>query len=163
MKRLIVSAAFAVALAACGQAANTPPDPAPSATPSAPNAASLKAASVTPEPGDDALWAAASVSKVALLERGDAKLYSTVGGDPAINGEYVFLAVIGEPQEGWKVFKVGDFNSWDVVSQTPERVVLKVSHSAVEETTGEIVTAEQTIAVDVPAYGAASINVTPVE
>lgn len=163
MKRLIVSAAFAVALAACGQAANTAPEPAPAATPSGPNAASLKAAALVPEPYDDALGAAASVARVVVLERGDAKLYSTVGGDPAINGEYVFLAVIGAPQEGWKVFKVGDFNSWDLVSQTPERVVLKVSHSAVEETTGEIVTAEQTIAVDVPAFAANEITLTPLQ
>jgi len=106
--------------------------------------------------------AAASVNKVIFLDRSDAKLFSTVGGDPAMNGEYVFLALMGEPAQGWKVFRIGDFNSWELVEQSSDRAVLFVSRSAIDQPTGEIVTYEQRIAVDVPKYEATQVNVSPV-
>jgi hypothetical protein len=151
-----------VALLGCGpQAAPVKPEAPAAAAPAGPNAATLAAQVIVAEDAMD--QAAASVNKVAQLERGDAKFFSTVGGDPAINGEYVFLALIDNPHDGWKVFKVGDFNSWSLVEQDGDRAVLQVSHSAIDQASGDVVTAEQRIAVTVPKFDATQINVTPVE
>lgn len=158
MHRIILACVAAISLAACQ--AKAPAPAGPPAVAAAPNAATLTAATITPT---DLEQPAAAVNKVVALERGDAKLFSTVGGDPAINGEYVFLALIGDPHEGWKIFQIGDFNSWELVEQSPDRAVLKVSHSAVEQATGEIVTYEQKIAVTVPAFEATQVDLKPVE
>lgn len=157
--KAIVLAAAALALAACGPGPARQ-DGATGGAAAAPNAATLMASIATAEA--DFRQSADSVNKVIPLMRGDAKLFSTVGGDPAINGEYVFLAVIGDPHEGWKVFQIGDFNTWNVVDQSADRVVLAVSHSAVEEGSGDIVTYEQKIAVNVPTFEAQSVQITPV-
>lgn len=166
MMRIALCAA-ALALTACGPDAAPAPEAveAPAATPAAapapPNAATMKGVEIAQvEAAMD--QGAASVNKVIPLERGDAKIFSTVGGDPAINGEYVYLALMGDPAQGSKVFRIGDFNSWDMVEQTKERAVLYVSRSAMDEPTGQIVTYEQKIAVQVPAYTATQVNVTPV-
>lgn len=156
-----------VGLGACAPEKTDAPKPsdesAAVATPAAPNAATLTAAELPRDAGAEN-GDAASVAKVIHLDREGAKLYSTIGGDPAINGEYVFLAVDGGPAEGWRIYKVGDFNTWELVEQSPERVVLKVSHSAVAES-GDIVTYEQKIAVAIPAPDAAveSVALTPVD
>ena len=155
--RWLVSGALA-ALAACMQPAPVGA-PAPKAALSSP-AARVAASTVKADTEADS---GASVSQVVGLARGDAKIYSTAGGDPAINGLYTYVAVIESPADGWKTFKIGDFNSWEVVEQSNDRVVLKISHSAVEDATGDIVTAEQKIAVTVPAYSATEVSVTPVE
>lgn len=162
MKQVVVLATLA--LLACGPKAAEAPKPtapAAAAAPAVSNAATLAAQIVAAENVMD--QAAASVNKVVPLERGDAKFFSTVGGDPAINGEYVFLALIGDPHEGWKVFKVGDFNSWSLVEQDAEQAVLEVSHSAIDDASGEVVTTEQKLAVAVPKFEATQISVTPVE
>jgi hypothetical protein len=161
MLRLVVG--LALVLAACGPKAEerAPEAPIIAKMPQSPNAATLKAFTVSA--AETSNQAAESVAKVIMLDRGDAKLFSTVGGDPAINGEYVFLALVGDPAEGTKVFQIGDFNTWSLVSQTPDSAVLLVNRSAIDEVTGEIVTFEQKLTVAVPAFEATSVAVSPTE
>lgn len=157
MKKIILTVAFA--LAACGQPAATKTETTAAAsvavaTPSGP------AEKITPrsetEAGDDAY-----VAQVAMVEDTAAKFFSTVGGDPAINGEYVFLAVFPDtPAEAPKVYKVGDFNSWSLESHTATQAVIKVSRSWIDAN-GDIKTADERYIVSVPAWSADEITVTP--
>ena len=107
----------------------------------------------------------AYVTDVTFIEASEtgAKIYSTAGGDPAINGLYTFLAVAGEsPDGGWTVFLIGDFNSWEIAEQTKDHVVLKVSRSWVEQETGEIKTVEEKLKVPLVAPGARELTVTQI-
>lgn len=106
---------------------------------------------------------AVSVSTVVWLEKAEetTKLFSTVGGDPAINGEYLFLAVFPEDMSAdVATFQIGDFNSWSVVEETKDHVKLKVSRSWVEDSSGDIKTAEETWTVPLPKSSAKDITVT---
>jgi len=153
-------------LMACNQPAPTKA-PEEAAVATAPNAATL-AAYAAPLQGPDQTDNAANVAKVIPLDRDDAKLYSLTGGDPAINGDYAMLGVFISP-DGWFTYKIGDFNFWEIVEQSPARVVVKVSHSAVVQETGEIVTYGQKLAVALPPVTEDSttlpkeVQVTPVE
>lgn len=89
---------------------------------------------------------AESVARVEGLDKAEtpAHLFSTVGGDPAINGEYVFMVVHPEdPSQDYATFQIGDFNSWDILEQTKDHVTLKISRSWVDDPTGEIKTADE--------------------
>lgn len=105
---------------------------------------------------------AAYVTDVRMVEGADgAKIFSTAGGDPAINGLYTYLAVFTAP-EGWtRVFQIGDFNSWEVVEESAERVTLRVSRSWIEEGSGDIKTAEEYLFVTLPDEQARTVEVTP--
>ncbi len=104
---------------------------------------------------------AAWVTDVRMIKDTDAKIFSTAGGDPAINGLYTYLAMFTAP-EGWtRVFLIGDFNSWEVVEETPERVVLKVSRSWIEEGSGDIKTAEEHLILGLPTEEGGALEVTP--
>ncbi|BCW89126.1 hypothetical protein sos41_22820 [Alphaproteobacteria bacterium SO-S41] len=90
--------------------------------------------------------AAENVARVESLDKTEESthLFSVTGGDPAINGEYVFLDVSPEDmsQED-AIFQVGDFNSWEILEQTKDHVVLKISRSWVDDPTGEIKSTEE--------------------
>ena len=165
MKRLMVCAALA--LAACGPKAGDAPKPPETGAAQAPNAATLKAYAAQVQ-GENEIDNAANVAKVIHLDREGAKLYSLVGGDPAINGEYVVLGLYVHP-DGWYTYRIGDFNTWELVEQSADAVVLKIGHSAVEEGSGEIVNYTQKIAIALPpaiADGAEwpqQVQVTPVD
>lgn len=105
---------------------------------------------------------AAYVTEVTYLSVTDrtAKIYSTAGGDPALNGLYTFIAVFGDPWEGWRVFQIGDFNSWRVEQDLGDRVVLAVSRSWMGDD-GEIQTADERLIVQVPTARDQTITVTP--
>lgn len=164
MKRLVVCAALA--LAACGpqqgatkdQSATTRPGStsgAPAATPSGP------AVKIAPR-GDGEGSDDVSVARVVPLGEKDAKLFSTVGGDPAINGEYVFLAIPSEdgPAEAPKVYKLGDFNSWSLESQSPGAFVIQASRSWID-TEGAIQTRQERYLVALPSWSATETTITP--
>jgi hypothetical protein len=105
----------------------------------------------------------AYVTDVAFIEASEtgAKIYSTAGGDPAINGLYTFLAIAGEaPGDGWTVFQIGDFNSWEIAEQAADHVVLKVSRSWVDQASGEIKTVEEKLSVPLVAPGTRELTVT---
>lgn len=100
---------------------------------------------VTRQPDEsDMLQDAASVVVVDRLDhQGDGqttvKLFGAAGGDPAMNGLNTYLAFFEPPPvNGWRVFEIGDFLSYEIVSDAPGRLLLEVSESIMEETTGEI-------------------------
>jgi hypothetical protein len=160
MRFLAVTAALA--LAACQPAAEDlarPVDPA-----AAPVAAVEPARPSGPakniEAEDDHM-PEAWVTDVHHIKDADFKIFSTAGGDPAINGLYTYLAAYTQP-DGWtRVYMLGDFNSWEVVEESPTRVVLKVSRSWIEEGTGDVKTAEEKLIVDLPATPETPVKVTP--
>lgn len=161
MRRLAVCAALA--LCACGPA-QTPAVPDPGTPPAA------QATVATPAgPGEkiaardeDERSYDYAVNSVVHLAQGGAKLFSTVGGDPAINGEYVYLAVLPDenPHEPPKIYKIGDFNSWSLDSQAPGQVVLKVSRSWIDDG-GGIRTANERYIVAVPTWSASETTRAP--
>jgi hypothetical protein len=109
----------------------------------------------------DDLSGAAAVTDIHFVEDADVKLFSTAGGDPAINGLYTYLALFTAP-EGWtRIYMIGNFNSWDVIEESPTRVVLEVSRSWIEEGTGEVKTADEKLILDVPQDEKAPLTVTP--
>lgn len=159
--------AAALALAACQPAAEKPADPAAPAPEAAQPAAvtpatpSGPAKAVAPEADDESLSGAAAVTDIHFVKDADVKLFSTAGGDPAINGLYTYLAIF-TPPEGWtRIYMIGDFNSWDVVEESPTRVVLKVSRSWVEQETGDIKTADEKLILDIPQDETVPLTVTP--
>lgn len=117
---------------------------------------------------DDYLQSAASVlAVVPLSDTGaDAKLFGMAGGDPALNGDHAYLAFFVDPSEGWRVFPLGDFESWDLGEQAPGRFVLETTQGRMgadgQMVTGEvkrfIVTYEARVAGSPPPT---SITVTP--
>lgn len=159
--RLIVLAALA--LAACQPVAPEIAAPAaPLAESPAPTPLALKpsgpprAIQAEAEPMD-----AAYVTDVRHVKDVGAKIFSTAGGDPAINGLYTYLALF-TPPEGWtRVFLIGDFNSWEVVEESAGRVTLKVSRSWIEEGSGDVKTADEYLIVTLPDEQATAVEVTP--
>lgn len=108
----------------------------------------------------------ADVTQIVDLEQAEnmSKFYTRIGGDPAINGIYVYLAVYGESAaEGWTVFQIGDFNSWEVTEQTKDHATLKISRSWVEESTGDIKSVEETWKVPMVAPTAKELPITVVK
>lgn len=159
--------ATALALAACQPAAQEVAAPTPAAAPAAavPAPAPLALKPSGPPrtiPAESEQSDAAWVTDVRMIEGADgAKVFSTAGGDPAINGLYTYLALYTAP-EGWtRVFQIGDFNSWEVVEESAERFTLKVSRSWVEEGSGDIKTVEEHLIVTLPAADATTLEVTP--
>jgi ABC-type enterochelin transport system substrate-binding protein len=149
----------ALALAACGQ--SKAPDTTASAVSAAPAQAAGSPVTITPRSADEHGFDS-SVAKVVAIGETGAKLFSTVGGDPAINGEYVFLAVPFDdgPAEEPKVYKLGDFNSWDLESQSAGQFVIKVSRSWLDDA-GEVKTADERYIVAIPTWAAAETTITP--
>lgn len=107
--------------------------------------------------------AAESVARVETLDKAAefTHLFSTTGGDPAINGEYVFMVVSPEDmsQDSAK-FWIGDFNSWEIAEQTKDYVVLKVSRSWVDDPTGEIKSTEEKWKVPMVKSSATELTIT---
>ena len=160
MNRLCLGLA-ALALAACGPAKVEPSQapPAEALEPLTPaNAASLAATTIAVLP-EGSQQQAEGVARVVGLEHEGAKLFSVVGGDPALNGEYLYLHLSPDPSES-KTFQIGDFNSWQVVSQTADSVVLQVSHSTMGDN-GDVVTAHQRLKVSLPDITDDAITMTP--
>ncbi len=157
--------AGALALAACQPAAEEPAKPAETAAPEAAPAPAAEPAkpsgpAKTVEPEDDHM-PEAWVTDVHHIKDADFKIFSTAGGDPAINGLYTYVSAYSAP-DGWtRNYMIGDFNSWEVIEESPTRVVLKISRSWVEEGTGDIKTAEEKLIIDLPADPEKPVTVTP--
>lgn len=160
MRAMIVTAALA--LAACGPVAiNGSSQGSEATTEQAPATASGPPVQVALAGGDHPeAW----VTDMVTLSNApnDAKVYSVAGGDPAINGLYTYIASYdtNEPGGGWRVFQIGDFNSWSVAEERGAEVVLAVSRSFMGED-GEIQTVEERYIVSVPDADDTSITVTP--
>lgn len=164
MKHAAIAAALA--LAACQPATQEAAAPAAPVAPAAAEAPTPLALKPSGPPRviqaeseeSDAAW----VTDVHVIDAAEgAKVFSTAGGDPAINGLYTFVALYNQP-DGWtRVFQIGDFNSWEVVEESAERFTLKVSRSWIEEGTGDVKTAEEHLIVTVPGRDATTLEVTP--
>ncbi|MEA3031487.1 MAG: hypothetical protein QOG13_2812 [Sphingomonadales bacterium] len=98
------------------------------------------AQSIRPDPDENLQWAAAVVRIDALRNQGDAtvKLFGTAGGDPAMNGLYTYLAFFESPGDGWRVFRLGDFLTYRILSEARGRVVLEIRDSVMNDRTGDI-------------------------
>jgi len=107
------------AMAAAPLAAQAPADPGP--------------ATVQPENDDNLqLQDFASVVVINELRRqGElgGKLFGAAGGDPAMNGLSTYLAFFVSAGDGWRIFRIGDFLSYHIVSEAPGRVLLRVRES----------------------------------
>ena len=108
--------------------------------PAAPLTAAGAAATVQPDATEGQQWAAAVVELTELTRQGDStvKLFGTAGGDPAMNGLYTHVAFFDSPAEGWRVFRIGDFLDYRVLSEAPGRVDLEINESIMDEATGNI-------------------------
>jgi len=128
-------------LAACGQDADAPEAAAPAALEPA-------GAPVTVEI-DDAAWlqAAASVVELEALPDLNAKVFGTGAGDPAVNGLYTYIAFFGGAAEGWRVYRLGDFESFEVLASAPGRIDLEISESAVDGESGQVAAATRRLIV----------------
>jgi len=160
MKHAVFAAA--VALAACQPASDAPAAPAEPAAVETPAAAPAQPSGPAKaiEAEDDHM-PEAWVTDVHLIKDADFKIFSTAGGDPAINGLYTYLAAYTAP-DGWtRVYMLGDFISWEVIEESPTRVVLKVGRMYLEDSTGEIKTADEKLIIDLPADPETPVMVTP--
>ena len=129
--------AFALAAFAAG------PDQAwaeSSQAPAARRVGAVRPEIVRPDRDENLQWAASVLQIDELRNQGDlaAKLFGTGGGDPAMNGLYTYLAFFESAADGWRVFRLGDFLSYRIVSEARGRVVLEVRESVMNDNTGEI-------------------------
>jgi hypothetical protein len=138
--------ALGLSVNACEAAPGTEAAPAESAPASSAAAAPGQAAPLTPAGAptpltaesaeDEGIQYAASVVQLDVIPDTDAKLFGTAGGDPAINGLYTYLAVYQSTADGWAVYRLGDFNSYTVLSTGENRVDLEVSESTWNDEAG---------------------------
>jgi len=128
--RVLILAAASLALSACTfvagpSEAQLPPPPSTILT------ASGAPESVQPvtEDSEGVQWAASVVMVNFLQNQGGSagvKLFGTAGGDPAMNGLYTHIAFYQGAAEGWRVFRLGDFVEYRVISDAPGRVNLEL-------------------------------------
>lgn len=139
MLRPLLSLAFAAALSGCTFAAAPS---APSTEPAITLTAEGPPSEVAPQESTAELQWAASVTEVNFLENqgGSAgvKLFGSAGGDPAMNGLQTHIAFFQSPADGWAVFRIGDFLTYRVLSDSPGRVDLEISESTLNAESGEI-------------------------
>lgn len=137
--------ALALSVGACDAAPGTdaaaPAGSATTAEAAAPQSAPLTPAGapapLTAESAEDeGIQYAASVVQLDAVPDTDAKLFGTAGGDPAINGLYTYLAVYQSTADGWAVYRLGDFNSYTVLSTGENRVDLEISQSTWNDAAG---------------------------
>ncbi len=117
-----------------------PGEQAAPAAAAAPLTATGPAAIVQPDADEGQQWAASVVTLDELKAQGDrtVKLFGTAGGDPAMNGLYTHVAFFDSPAEGWRVFRIGDFLDYRVLSESRGRVDLEVTENTIDEASGEI-------------------------
>ncbi|WP_262422152.1 hypothetical protein [Brevundimonas denitrificans] len=112
---------------------------------------------------DDELQWAASVMQIHPMESQNAKLFGVSGGDPAMNGLVTYLGLFAGPAEGWRVYRIGDFEEWTVSEESRRRVVLDARESRMGED-GDIVTEDRRLIVEFRMGedgGADRVTVTP--
>ena len=169
----LVTFLFAVlALAACDAGVESrdpvlPAEQPPSSPRAAPLTAAGPAAILQPDTDPNQQWAASVVRLDALENQGDrtVKLFGTAGGDPALNGLYTHVAFFESPAEGWRVFRIGDFLDYRLLSEAPGRIDLEIDESVLDAATGQIGSRKRRIIVGwaLPTDGSvpATVTVTP--
>jgi hypothetical protein len=129
----------------------TPPPPTPTGPiqPLKPTGRGLPVKAL-PEP---MLQISASVTEVlplALQGERTVKLFGTAGGDPAMNGLYIYIAFFRSPADGWWVFQLGDFLSFTVLNEVPGQVDVEVEESVPDSDTGTIGSRKRRIIIAFP-------------
>lgn len=173
MKPLLFAAAL-IGLAACDTGVESRKEAVPPAEQAAvvagtPLAAAGPAATLQPDTDPTLQQAAAVVSLDELTRQGDltVKLFGTAGGDPAMNGLYTHLAFFQSPAEGWRVFRIGDFLDYRVLSEAAGRVDLEIEESVHDEASGQISSRTRKVIVGwtAPTDGSApaTVTVTPAQ
>lgn len=141
IRRFVTTTAVLMALVGCDAAEGPVTDPAPPKRPaSGPLTPAGPARTVAPD-ADAGLQDSAGVIELTPLEGQGSqtvKLFGTAGGDPAMNGLYTHVAFFVDPAEGWRVFRIGDFLDYRVLSSTPGRVEIEVDESVMDPETSEI-------------------------
>jgi hypothetical protein len=110
------------------------------------------------------LQEAASVMQVHAMPEQGAKVFGVSGGDPAINGLVTYLGLYAGVAEGWRLYEIGNFETWRVTEVATHRVVLDVSESRLDPTSGEIITEDRRLIVGFAGDEAAppsSVSITP--
>lgn len=157
----ICAIAAAVFLSGC-EAATTPEANPPAA------AAAAEPADLKPAGPAESLAASegehpeAYVVRLTHLTENEGHLYSTAGGDPAINGLYTFYAAPISPVDGVRVFQLGDFNEWSLLYERPGQIALEVSRSFIDDA-GEVQTVQEALLLDLPKPGEASLQISKAE
>ena len=166
--------AVLLGLAACDAQVETrkealPGEQAAPAPAVAPLTAAGPAALVRPDADEGQQWAASVVALDTLKAQGarTVKLFGTAGGDPAMNGLHTHIAFYQDPGEGWRVFRIGDFLDYRLLSESEGRVDLELDESVMDEASGEIGSRTRRIIVGwaLPADGSvpATVRVTPAQ
>lgn len=57
-------------------------------------------------------WSMVDAVKPVLGKTNYTKIFSVSGGDCAMNGSHVYLAVYASPQDGFKVFEIANVRNW---------------------------------------------------
>jgi hypothetical protein len=91
----------------------------------------------------------------------DSRIYVGAVGDPALNGQLIFITTFVDPAEGWKSFFVADVSTYRIVYESPTQVVLRVSIASMKDD-GTVGTRVTHLAVDVPTAEGKTITVQPV-
>lgn len=102
---------------------------------------------VQPDSDGNLQWSAWVVELDMLRRQGDAtvKLFGTAGGDPAMNGLYTYLAFLDGLD--WRLFRLGDFLDYRVVSESRGRLLLEISESIFVDDAGRIGTRTRRLSV----------------
>ena len=90
------------------------------------------------EDDGDFLQGAAAVDRLASWPEQNAKLFGVFGGDPAMNGLHTYICFLVDPDEGWRLFEVGDFLDFEVLSASRGRIELEITESRYDQATGLI-------------------------
>lgn len=142
MRASLIALAASLALGACTFATSPSADSETPARAPVTLTASGEASALQPMPFEESMEWAASVTEVDFLEnQGDGagvKLFGLAGGDPAMNGLYTQIAFYQSTAEGWRVYRIGDFISYRVLSDSPGRVDLEIQESTMNPQTSEI-------------------------
>ena len=97
--------------------------------------------------GEENLQWAASVMQMHPMESQNAKFFAVSGGDPAMNGLVTYLGLFVGPAEGWRVYRIGDFEEWTVSEEGRRRVVLDARESGMGED-DDIVTEDRRLIIE---------------
>jgi hypothetical protein len=102
---------------------------------------------VQPDSDGNLQWSAWVVELDMLRHQGEAtvKLFGTAGGDPAMNGLYTYLAFLDGLD--WRLFRLGDFLDYRVVSERRGRLLLEISESIFVDDAGRIGTRTRRLSV----------------
>ncbi len=142
MRASFIAILACVALASCNFTASNgseteTPEPAPVTL----SASGEPRAEQALDASDTLEWAA-SVVRVDYLANqqntADGHLFGLAGGDPAMNGLRTHLAFFRGPAEPSRVFSIGDFLDYRVLSDDPGRIDLEINESTLNNDTGEI-------------------------